>query len=179
MYDPAAVSLGGENDDGGGFEDGAASRLLSSIEQAGLLAIHEPDLESNIRSRDSLYFRGGKGAIKAFVSTGGSFSSLGNNSSILDMPPGLVRKAVIPPEKQRGMIQSMLEKGIPVIHLLNIRSLAEKYKFEWDPPVQPEFSSRYHYSAAGFQPLELIVASIFILYFILILAGYRLLQNRK
>lgn len=178
INDPSVISLGGDSDVGTGFDDGATDRLLSSNSLRGLKVIRETRLETNIGIRDSIYFAGTPGGVKAFISSGGSQASLGTSTAILDLPPGLVRKAAIPPKNQRGMVHSMLARGIPVIHLLYIRGLARQYHIEWDPPVQPEFSSRYYFSKDKTSPLELLMAGLFILYFGAILIGYRLFQNR-
>lgn len=125
---PVAVSLGGEGDSGLGWEQETIELLKSRIEGSGYLFINENDLNRNVILRDSLY-----GTIKAFINAGGAMANIGTSESILGLKPGLLTRYKIPPEDQQGMIHKALLKGIPVIHLLNIKGLAVEYGLKWDP----------------------------------------------
>ncbi len=182
---PDAVSLGGEYDTGSGFEDDIAARLTGQITKSGVSLINNPVLPENIGIRNSIYFNGKPGSIKAFISTGGSYSSLGTSAEILKVKPGLVQKARMPAPEEQGMIHSMLGKGIPAIHLLYIKGLAQQYNLPWDPAtIQPQsifdLSSFFRLSPFAFPPsLIFPLSSFFLLYFAFILLRFRLLHNRE
>lgn len=138
-WTPVAVSLGGEKDAGGGMEDRARHRLLREIAASGIPFLDETLLEPAVEARLQLLERSaGSKRISAFVNIGGSWSSLGQDPRVLEIPPGLVTIEDFPPKPDQGLIYAMAARGIPVIHLLYIRGLAKKYGLEWDPVPLPE-----------------------------------------
>ncbi|MBS1226472.1 MAG: hypothetical protein H6R32_406, partial [Candidatus Aminicenantes bacterium] len=42
-----------------------------------------------------------------------------------------------PPPSERGVLQAMAAAGVPVIHLLNVKGLCERYGLPWDPRPLP------------------------------------------
>jgi hypothetical protein len=86
-----------------------------------------------------LYFAAGNGRpVKAFVNIGGSWANIGTNAEILTLRPGLTRRLFIPGPADRGVIQAMAKAGVPVIHLLNVKGLCERYGLPWDARPLPE-----------------------------------------
>jgi poly-gamma-glutamate system protein len=158
---PAAVSLGGEDDMGSGFDEGVEEELRAAVAGAGLPLLEEPDLGANVARRMEIY-----GRPAAFVNIGGAEANLGVSPSVLEVPAGLVlpsppgtppaiplsdptlplgsedrvqRLTVdLPPPDQRGVLFEMLDRGVPTIHLLHIRGLALRYGLPWDPIPLPE-----------------------------------------
>ena len=57
---------------------------------------------------------------KVVINIGGSHANMGNSEDILRLPPGLI----ISGKGGDGVIGRTLNLGIPVIHMLNIKSLA-------------------------------------------------------
>lgn len=125
-HQPAAVSAGGDKDTGTDMEPGAAAMLAEKAARYGIQFISEPTLIQNRHVRDSIYTFGGRGSLSAFINAGGGYASMGTSSLALVLRPGLVRTANLPPPDSRGVIHDMLEKGTPVIHYLNIKTLAYK-----------------------------------------------------
>ncbi len=136
---PLAVSIGGERDVGEGMDDGGRALVLEEIRKSGLLFLSEPDLIRNVRSRMELYRQGaGEKDIKAFVNVGGSWANMGIDSSVLRVKPGVNRISDLSSLETRGMIFDMSSENIPVIHLLYVRGLAQKYGLPWDPSPLPQ-----------------------------------------
>jgi len=95
--------------------------------------------------------------LAAFVNVGGAEVNLGTSFLVLNLPPGLVwppddgseesaersgsDALTFPPRLERGMIFEMLDRGIPVIHLLHVRGLALRYGLPWDPLPLPRAAS--------------------------------------
>ena len=115
--------------------------------------------------------------IKAFINSGGGFANLGSSQSVLNIKPGLVRRAQIPEPAKQGIIHSMLLKKIPVIHLLFIKGLAQKYHLPWDPASQPEITEQSVQFNGSQNPLVLMFSLIGLLWFTFILIRYRMLYN--
>jgi len=131
---PAAISLGGSEDVGRGFDSDSKARLLRQIEASGVPFISEPDLRRNVAQRMAFYDETRIGTrISAFVNAGGSHSNLGTSPVALRLEPGLNTDLPLPPEEERGVLFEMAARDVPVIHLLFIRGLALRYGFTWDP----------------------------------------------
>jgi poly-gamma-glutamate system protein len=133
-----ALAVGGDEDRGGELSVQGRKLLEDRIRQAGLPAVEEPNLERNVERRVILYLEGAAGRrIGAFVNVGGSWANIGTDASVLRVAPGLARVAEIPPAGNRGVLQEMASRGVPVIHLLNIKGLAAAYGLPWDPSPLP------------------------------------------
>ncbi len=125
---PAAISLGGDEDVGDGFDAELKADLLSQIAASGVRFISNPDLRFNVATRMEIY-----GRVAAFVNTGGSYANLGTSALALQLQPGLNRDVALPPIEERGVLFEMAALNVPVIHLLFIRGLAARYGVSWDP----------------------------------------------
>jgi poly-gamma-glutamate system protein len=136
---PLRITPGGGEDVGGGLEPPDRSRLLERVRSCGLPGLEEADLRSNVAQRMAVYERAaGPGGIKAFVNAGGSWANLGTSPLALALRPGLNTHIALPPEEERGVLDEMAARGVPVIHLLNLRGLADRYGLAWDPVPLPD-----------------------------------------
>jgi len=131
-YPPVAVSLGGDMDIAADMEEETREKLITKIEATGITYINEKDLTINRQLRDSIYSEGNQIEIKAFINSGGGFANMGTSNLSLLLKPGVIRKAKMPPPQSRGVIHDMIEKNIPVIHLLYIKGLASRHNIPWD-----------------------------------------------
>jgi poly-gamma-glutamate system protein len=144
---PAAVSLGGAADVGAEFEPAVRERLRQRVRSAGLLLLDEPDLRRGVLQRLEIYFGparvpaadspGSTVRIAAYINIGGTEASLGISPRVLEARPGLITALPLPPVAARGVLAEMAAREVPVIHLLNIRGLAERYGLPWDPVPLP------------------------------------------
>lgn len=133
-----ALAVGGDEDRGGELSAEGRSILEDRIRRTNRPALDEPDLERNVGRRVRLYMEGAAGRrIGAFVNVGGSWANIGTDASVLRVAPGLTRVAEIPPTGSRGVLQEMASRGVPVIHLLNIKGLAAAHGLPWDPSPLP------------------------------------------
>lgn len=137
---PAAVSLGGHNDSGQEFEDYILQKMQKRIEASGIPLIEKTDLRQNVAARMRIYQSENEdiSSIKLFINAGGSWANMGESPLILEVKSGLNVSLEIPPVEQRGVIFAMAAEGIPVIHLLNMRGLVQRYRLPWDPVPSPE-----------------------------------------
>jgi len=135
---PIARAIGGDEDVGRDMSPEGRARLESRIRSGEAPFLEEPDLERNVASRMALYRRAaGERPIRAFVNIGGSWANIGTDPEVLKLPPGRARDISIPSPARRGVIQAMAAERIPVIHLLNVRGLCERYGLPWDPRPLP------------------------------------------
>ena len=136
---PVALSLGGDGDEGKDMSPEGRALLVRAAVETGLPLLSEPVLERNVGERLCLLQLAAGGAeIQAFINVGGGYANMGTDSEILKVTPGLAAFSRIPPPSRRGMIFELAARRVPVIHLLYIKGLCERYGLPWDPAPLPE-----------------------------------------
>ena len=137
-FEPLAISMGGDLDLGRDMQEEGCALLARDMAEAGFPIISEGDLSKNVESKMQFYLqKASNKKIKAFVNIGGSWSNLGIDSEILHLEAGLGNISRLPPKEKRGVLYAMAALGIPVIHLLYIRGLVQRYGLPWDPTPLP------------------------------------------
>lgn len=128
-------SIGGMEDVGKEMPPELVARIVSRLTGYGYEQFYDDDLLHNITARYQFYRR--QGDIKCFINVGGNDASFGDSNVMVYTDGGILTEL---PEKDRstGLVQLFLKDGIPVIHLLNIKSLATEYGLPIDPvPLPP------------------------------------------
>jgi poly-gamma-glutamate system protein len=137
--EPLALSLGGDGDVGKDMSPEGRALLLRAGKEKGLPFLSEPDLERNVRERLRIFeAAAGEQGVKAFINVGGSYANMGTDSEILKVRPGLAAISEIPPAERRGVIFEMAARRIPVIHLLYVKGLCDRFGLPWDPVPLPK-----------------------------------------
>jgi poly-gamma-glutamate system protein len=172
---PIARAVGGEEDVGRDMSPEGRALLEGRIRAGGALFLEEPDLEKNVALRMELYRQSAGGRpIKAFVNVGGSWANIGTDAEVLKLEPGLARAVAIPPPARRGVIQAMAAAKVPVIHLLNVRGLCERYGLPWDPrPLPPPGSTPLYRRATTDSKAGAALAAVYIMTMLALLAALR------
>jgi poly-gamma-glutamate system protein len=135
---PIALSLGGDQDMGKDMSPEGRAWLADRGKKTGLPFVSEPDLEKNVHERLRLFdAAAGDAGIQAFINVGGSFANMGTDSEILKVGPGLASFSRIPQRERRGVIFEMAARRVPVIHLLYVKGLCDRYGLPWDPTPLP------------------------------------------
>jgi poly-gamma-glutamate system protein len=131
----AGVSLGGSGDSGSEFEPEVKELLVRKILSAGVVHLRSESLREAVDQRMDLYgLDSAANAVKAFVNIGGSFADMGSDPWVLEIGPGVHRSLTVPATtRNTGVLLAMARRGIPVIHLLYIRGLVQRYRLPWDP----------------------------------------------
>lgn len=130
-YELLAVSPGNDLDQGNSILfPGSREMIFALAKEDGLLMIDEPDIPASIQKRLELF--GTKA--DCFVNVGGASANMGSSPYTLTFPNGLVTDPPrIPQDADRGLTFEYAARGIPVIHLLNVRGLAEDNGLPFDP----------------------------------------------
>lgn len=139
--EPLALSLGGEGDRGEDMSPEGKSFFMEEARRRGVYLLQESTLSRIVGERIRLYEEAArkKGqSIRVFVNIGGSYANLGTDSKILDLKPGRPEFRYFPPAEQRGVLFEMAARGVPVLHLLYIKGLSERYGLPWDPQPLPQ-----------------------------------------
>jgi poly-gamma-glutamate system protein len=166
-FQPIAVSVGGDQDTGRDMQEEGRILLMKDIQASGLPVLSEADFEANVEARMTLYFQKASGnPIKAFVNIGGSWSNLGIDSAILHLKPGLEKITRFPPEERRGALYAMAALDIPVIHLLFVKGLVQRYGLAWDPiPLPPPGNGNLYRRIQEKQKSFLYISILYLVFF--------------
>lgn len=133
-----AASIGGGLDRGRGLSPEGRQLIADAIQRNKIDFINEEHLESSIQKRIDIYNnQRQKKKIKAFINVGGGISSIGSVENGKFIPTGLSTMLPMKNYPIRGVMIYMAEKNIPIIHLLNVNNLAEKYGLPINPVPLP------------------------------------------
>ncbi|MCZ7611654.1 MAG: poly-gamma-glutamate system protein [Ignavibacterium sp.] len=172
-----AASIGGGLDRGRGLSPEGRNLIYSAITRNNVLFINEEYLERSIEKRMSIYKEhAGNKPIKAFINVGGGIASLGSVENSQFIPTGLIESLPVKNYPSSGVLIKMADKKIPVIHLLNVTQLAEKYGLPVSPKPIPQPGSGDVFVKKQYNVLlTIIVTSILI---VLIVTVFILEQKR-
>lgn len=133
-----AASIGGGQDIGRGLSPEGRNLIAEAIKRNNVDFIDEKHLENSISRRLEIYEKHSKDKpIKAFINVGGGIASLGNTINGKLIKPGLTEYLPMQNFPVKGVIIEMGQKGIPILHLLNIRKLLAEYDLPYSPVPLP------------------------------------------
>jgi poly-gamma-glutamate system protein len=167
-----AASMGGGSDIGRGLSPQGRKLISKAIERNKVMFINEKHLEESIAKRMEIYKAQSNGkAIKAFINVGGGIASLGNTINGKIIPAGLTEFLPAANFPVRGVMIQMGQQHIPIIHLLNISQLLEKYGLPLSPVPLPEpgvgeifVQKKYSLLVTGIATLLLVIVVV-VVYF--------------
>ncbi|NLL35956.1 MAG: poly-gamma-glutamate system protein [Fretibacterium sp.] len=153
---PLFYTLGGEEEAGHGMpEEGRA--LLSEAARADGVELFQNKTLSDVIERKMRLVEGRTPPTRLVVSLGGSEGNMGTDPEVLTLPPGLLLPDERIAEKAgNGALGLSLREGYPVLHLLNLRLLADAEGIAWD-------LRRNDFAARGFVVHPLFGLALFVL----------------
>jgi poly-gamma-glutamate system protein len=127
-----AVSAGGDGDRALDLDDDGrtlAREIAARCARELHVRLVDPvDFDSAIRARlDAFDAARAARPIAAFVNVGGTEAALGRSPAILKLQNGWIGRAPFDSSPGRGLVARMVEQGIPVLHVLNVRELAVRW----------------------------------------------------
>ena len=150
---PAFYTLGGENENGGGMPEEARALLVRAARADGTELFANTTLAEAVERKMRLILGHNadaprapgslgpaQGPAKLIVNVGGAEGNLGTDPAALSLAPGLLA----PGEGLHagdGAIGLALRAGCPVLHLLNLRVLADREGIAWGGR-RPGFAAR-------------------------------------
>jgi poly-gamma-glutamate system protein len=130
-----AASLGGSNDRGRGLSPNGRALLEEAIHRNGIPLIATQTLDEAIEERIAIFDRTAEPrGVQAYVNIGGSSASIGTSLDGGLIRPGVNDKLPNYNWTQRGTLQHYAKRRVPVVHLLQIQTIARAHGF----PVAPE-----------------------------------------
>lgn len=127
-------SIGGMEDIGKEMDPNLRETITTRIRGYGYELFYDEDLIRNVLTRYEIYRA--QGDIKCFINVGGNDASFGD-SNIMVHADGGILTALPEKDNSTGLVQLFLKDHIPVIHLLNMKSLVTEYGLPIDPVPLP------------------------------------------
>jgi poly-gamma-glutamate system protein len=162
----AAASVGGGADNGRGLSPSGRQLLHDAISRNGAMLIEEASLQENIRRRVAVYDSlAGRENIRCYINVGGGLASLGGARNGRLIPPGISKRLPLKNYPNRGVINVLGERNIPVIHMLQVERLARTYGISTDPeapskPGKGQLFSRMKYNVPVVAGLSLMLLAL-------------------
>lgn len=133
------ATLGGGDDMGRGLSPAGRRLLRESIERNGVPLLDSEHIEDAITRRMGYYEESVRGRpFKAFVNVGGGVANLGSSRGRFLVPAGLNMSLEAENWPRKGAIALMADRGVPVIHYLEIAKLARDFGLPVAPDYLPE-----------------------------------------
>ncbi|MBD3162826.1 MAG: poly-gamma-glutamate system protein [Candidatus Eisenbacteria bacterium] len=130
-----AASLGGSNDRGRGLSPRGRGLLEQAIERNEIRYIDKPTLDESIKERVEIFNAHAEPErIKAYVNLGGGAASTGTSQNVKVLRAGVNERIRPYNFTLRGALHHYGLRGVPVIHILRIQTIAERHGL----PVSPE-----------------------------------------
>lgn len=131
----SSFSMGGIDDLGKEMPEHLRTNIQNRLQGYGLNYLCFEDINENIDIRTSLYEQNNLPV--CFINAGGNLLSFGGGSEMISAKNGII-PAGTESKNQLGLIPHYLSKGVPVIHLLNMKSLLPSYGLPIDPIPLPQ-----------------------------------------
>lgn len=168
------VSLGGSHDMGDDFWEGVSEVIVSRIKESSAKYISIRDYKENLEYRMNEINKMVPN-MKLFINVGGNIVSMGLDEEAYIYNNGLIKPNYLSAYdikgniEKKGLIEHYLEEGIPVVHMLNLKSIALKYDLPYDPTTTIDVGSGSIYFEKDYRlsiPIITIIVSIGVLVFL-------------
>jgi poly-gamma-glutamate system protein len=142
-----AASIGGRNDMGRLLSPSGREIIVNNISNHGLPIIKKTKLAENIEGRMQLFERYiNIEDYSAMINIGGGVASLGTSFNSKLLAAGIVSRAEVTEISLReggieGTLSKFVQKNVPILHVLNIKSLTEQLGMPFAPIPIPEIGS--------------------------------------
>ena len=158
-----AATLGGGDDMGRGLSPDGRRLLHKAIERNGVPLLPSDSIDDAIVQRMAFYEEAQRGrSYRCYVNVGGGVASLGSNRGRLLVTRGLSMSLTAENWPRKGTLALMADRGVPIVHVLEIEGLARDYGLPLAPDYLPEPGEGDIFVRDSYR-LDL-VALIFVLY---------------
>jgi poly-gamma-glutamate system protein len=131
------ATFGGGNDRGRGLSPAGRAMIEEAAQRNGVPLLEPASIEDAIAQRMAFYEQEARGrAYQLYVNVGGGVASLGSSHNRTLLPSGLTLELGAHNWTRKGTMILFSEKGVPVIHLLRIVSLARDLGL----PISPDYT---------------------------------------
>lgn len=154
----AWVSLGGYNDQGETFWPGGMEMAHEALARTGYPLLSGDTIQATRDFRWEFY---NEKPPRLYINIGGGGASLGSYPYNNQVSPGLQRFTSLSRAPEQGIVHRYLQRGVPVLNILDIQYLSRAFSLPFDPqplppPGQGPLYEREYYSPVQGVPLFLL-----------------------
>ena len=179
-----AASLGGSGDRAWNLDMEGREMLHAAIRRNNVTLIEANSLKENIDARMSIYRGHEKDSrLALYVNTGGGIVSVGSSKEKRLFNPGLNLKA--PPRvlSIESIMARLAREGIPVIHMIYIDTIADKYGIPKSPQIMPSVGEGPIFAKKQYNfylvSINLFILLILLYAFLRLDIGYRIFGGSR
>jgi len=133
-----AVSRGGIEDRGLGLTKEGRKLLDDALARTELPILQVKSYADSVEQRMALYTEhAGEAPVRAYINVGGGTSSVGTRVGKGMFRPGLNTRLPLAAEDLDSVMTRFAGDGVPVVHLVKIRELAERFGLSVQPTSPP------------------------------------------
>jgi poly-gamma-glutamate system protein len=173
-----AASIGGRGDRGKEMPQGGKDLLVKAMERNGLTPIQFHAVHENVDQRMRIYYK--NGVPKVFINVGGGVIAVGKRAYKKILKPGLMFSQPKTEQRANSVMYRFLDERIPVIHLENVKTVAEQYDLDLRPAKMPAIGEGTIYFSKEYNPLLAAIILLAIVSMLYIFArstlGFRISQ---
>ena len=133
----AAVVLGGESSAAGGLDHHGRDMMIDAARRNGHEPITAPDFDEVKRRVQAELAKAAPNGLVALLNSGGSVLGIGTCHDAYRLSAGILRGPLPCRSGTPGLIHDFVGRGVPVVHLLNIKRLALDWGLPFDPIPLP------------------------------------------
>lgn len=144
----SAVVIGGGSGTGGGLIESGVEQLRAAAARNGVPLIESADLSELLDGVEATAAAVAKDPIALLVNSGGSVAALGTCEDGNQIPTLVIGREIACTAGLPGLIVRASRRGVPVLHLLNIKGLATEWGLPFDPtPLPTVGNNKFVYGA--------------------------------
>lgn len=176
-FQSAAASIGGGEDLGRGLSKSGRDKILRAIKRNGVELIKTENLQGNANNKWELYKKiYPKQNISLFVNIGGGLSSLGYIEDRQNIEPGLHRYVDERTLSDVGLMYRFASENVPIIHIGDILSLADKHDLPTAPTPLPKPGTGRMFREKSY---SLTIAAISLIIMIVLISVVIIFDHKK
>ena len=176
-YKSRAASIGGGEDLGRGLSKSGRDEILKSIKRNEVKLIKTNDLKGNVDEKWKLYEKTYPSQkTQLFINIGGGLTSLGYVEDRQSIEPGLHLFMDERTLSEVGIMYRFAAENVPIIHIEDVLTLADKYHLPTAPTPLPESGSGRVFREKSY---NLTVAAISLLIMIILITIVIIFDHKK
>lgn len=160
----SAASMGGGSDIGRRLSPRGRELIKETIQRNSIEFIASEDLSDAVQRRMNIFSSQRPiESYKAFVNVGGGAAVLGDAAYARLIPPGLTERMQFESMRNGGVMAQFGREGVPVVHVLNIRSMFAQFDYPYAATPSPELGTGSFYASERYNPWTTVMALILLL----------------
>jgi len=158
-----AVSYGGKSDSGGGMSPFGREQISNAFERSGISKFIEvARLSESVQTRLSVFEESALlNEYSVYINVGGGAASVGTLDQAREIPPGFSMPSDLKSIGDGSVLMQFASMGIPIVHILNIRELCDRYGVKFAPVPFPPIGKGKLFEVYAYN-LPITITALFI-----------------